>query len=245
MLELAILGLLKERAMHGYQLKKRLADTLGSFWQVSYGSLYPALKRLQADASVEVTFPAEEVGRRKNVYRITPKGEAIFAELLEGVSHDATGDNGFSVRFAFFGYLKPETRIRLLERRRAFLESRWSTLKQSMQSYKERIDTYTLSLMNHELATTETDIRWLEELIKTEQRQVFEPLPEPEPTPAKLKTTRRRSASSEPRPARVRNTTPRATRTTASLRTPRTPRSTPAIPAPEAVDAIPSKERAR
>ena len=47
MLELAILGLLKERNMHGYQLKKRLADTLGGFWQVSYGSLYPALKRLQ------------------------------------------------------------------------------------------------------------------------------------------------------------------------------------------------------
>jgi len=244
MLELAILGLLKERAMHGYQLKKRLADTLGSFWQVSYGSLYPALKRLQADAAVEVTFPAEEVGRRKNVYRITPKGEAIFAELLEGVSHDATGDNGFSVRFAFFGYLKPETRIRLLERRRAFLESRWSTLKQSMQSYKERIDSYTLSLMNHELATTETDIRWLEELIKTEQRQVFEPLPEP--TPAKAKAARRRSTA-EPR---VRTATPRAARSarapraTASMRRSRTPRSTPAIPAPEAVDAIPSKERA-
>ena len=50
MLELAVLGLLKERAMHGYQLKKRLADTLGSFWQVSYGSLYPALKRLQREA---------------------------------------------------------------------------------------------------------------------------------------------------------------------------------------------------
>ena len=32
MLELAVLGLLKERSMHGYQLKKHLADTLGSFW---------------------------------------------------------------------------------------------------------------------------------------------------------------------------------------------------------------------
>ena len=49
MLELAVLGLLKERSMHGYQLKKHLADTLGSFWQVSYGSLYPALRRLQRE----------------------------------------------------------------------------------------------------------------------------------------------------------------------------------------------------
>jgi hypothetical protein len=30
-LELAILGLLKEQPLHGYELKKRLGDTLGSF----------------------------------------------------------------------------------------------------------------------------------------------------------------------------------------------------------------------
>ena len=172
MLELAILGLLKERAMHGYQLKKRLADTLGSFWQVSYGSLYPTLRRLQNEGAVEMIFPKEDLARRKNVYRITEKGEQLFAELLERAGHEATEDNGFSVRFAFFRYLKPETRIRLLERRRAFLEGRWSNLRQSMQNYRERIDNYTMSLMNHELAATEVDIRWLNDLIQAEQRQV-------------------------------------------------------------------------
>ncbi|HEY3210513.1 MAG TPA: PadR family transcriptional regulator [Actinomycetota bacterium] len=172
MLELAILGLLKERAMHGYQLKKRLADTLGGFWQVSYGSLYPALKRLQREGAVEMIFPREQVGRRKNVYRITEKGEAMFAELLERAGQDASEDSGFSVRFAFFQYLKPETRIRLLERRRSFLEGRWTHLKESLQRLKEGIDSYTLSLMNRELSTTEDDIRWLDELIQAEQARV-------------------------------------------------------------------------
>src|SRR5262245_50531543 len=172
MLELAILGLLKERAMHGYQLKKHLAETLGSFWQVSYGSLYPALRRLQADGAVEMIFPREQIGRRKNVYRITEKGEALFTDLVERTGAEASEDNGFSVRLAFFKYLKPETRIRLLERRRAYLEGRGSKLKESLRAYKERIDNYTLSLMNHELAATETDIRWLDELIQAERRQV-------------------------------------------------------------------------
>ena len=177
MLELAILGLLKERAMHGYQLKKRLADTLGSFWQVSYGSLYPALKRLLADESVEMVFPKEDVGRRKNVYRITQKGEEMFAELLERVGvPEAAEDNGFSVRLAFFRYLKPETRIRLLERRRSFPEGRGSTLKDSLRVYRERIDGYTLSLMKHELDATESDIRWLDDLIKSEQRLMERPV---------------------------------------------------------------------
>src|SRR5919204_5593228 len=111
MLELAILGLLKERAMHGYQLKRRLADTLGGFWQVSYGSLYPALKRLQREEAVQMIFPREQVGRRKNVYRITEKGEALFAELLERAGQESWEDNRFRVRLAFFKYLKPKTRL--------------------------------------------------------------------------------------------------------------------------------------
>lgn len=170
MLELAILGLLKEKDMHGYELKKRLGDALGGFWQVSYGSLYPALKRLQRDGAVEMIYPREQVGRRKNVYRITERGEQLFAELLERAGQEASEDSGFSVRFTFFKYLKPETRIRLLERRRAFLEGRWARLRQSLHSYRERIDSYTLSLMSHELATTESDIRWLDELIQAERR---------------------------------------------------------------------------
>jgi DNA-binding PadR family transcriptional regulator len=172
MLELAILGLLKESSMHGYQLKKRLSETLGSFWQVSYGSLYPALRRLQRQGAVEMTFPVEDVGRRKNVYRITQEGEETFRDLLERAGHEATEDNGFSVRLAFFQYLKPETRIRLLERRRSFLEGRGSDLQRSLQTYKERIDGYTLSLMNHQLAATEADIRWIGDLIQVEQREV-------------------------------------------------------------------------
>ena len=172
MLELAILGLLKESTMHGYQLKKRLADTLGSFWQVSYGSLYPALRRLQREEAVEMIFPKDQAGRRKNVYRITEKGEQLFAELLERAGADASGDHDFSVRLAFFKYLKPETRVRLLERRRVFLEGRGSKLKDVLQDTKEKIDSYTLSLMNHQLAATETDIRWLDDMIQAERRQV-------------------------------------------------------------------------
>jgi DNA-binding PadR family transcriptional regulator len=175
MLELAILGLLKESSMHGYQLKKRLSDTLGSFWQVSYGSLYPTLKRLLRDGAVEMVFSKEDVGRRKNVYRITARGEDLFAELLERTGQEASADNGFSVRLAFFQYLKPETRIRLLERRRSYLEGRGSEIQEKLREWREQIDSYTLSLMNHQLATTESDIQWLDDLIQTEQRRVERP----------------------------------------------------------------------
>ena len=58
MLELAILGLLQEQPRHGYELKKRLSETLGSFWGISFGSLYPALRRLERSGAIEVVDAA-------------------------------------------------------------------------------------------------------------------------------------------------------------------------------------------
>ena len=51
-LELPVLGLLKEREMHGYELRKQLGAMLGPFWQVSWGSLYPTLRRLAKAGAV-------------------------------------------------------------------------------------------------------------------------------------------------------------------------------------------------
>ena len=144
--------------MHGYQLSKRLADTLGGFWKVSYGSLYPTLRRLEREGAVEPVFAKQEVGRRKNVYRITQKGEELFYDLLQEAGQESWEDNRFRVRLAFFKYLKPETRLRLLEKRRAYLEGRLSDLKTSLKNARERIDNYTLSLMRHGAEATDPGI---------------------------------------------------------------------------------------
>jgi DNA-binding PadR family transcriptional regulator len=188
-LELAVLGLLKERSMHGYQLKKSLSETLGPFWQVSYGALYPALKRLKAQGTVEEVFPKTRVGRRRNVYRLTEKGERAFADLLEsaGEREPAGDDNGFRIRLAFFRYLKPETRIGVLERRRAALTVRLADLKHRVTSYRERVDAYTLSLMRHGMDATERDISWVDDLIQAERRAARRPRRARRKTPAGAK----------------------------------------------------------
>ena len=109
------------------------------------------------------------------------------------------------MRLTFFKYLKPETRIRLLERRRAYLDGRLSDLKQSVANYRERIDDYTLSLMNHQVAATETDIRWLDDLIAAEQRHTEAPAPEGRTDQA---TTARRARPARPRSPRGRRGLP-------------------------------------
>jgi DNA-binding PadR family transcriptional regulator len=195
MLELPVLGLLKERDMHGYELRKQLGAMLGPFWQVSWGSLYPALRRLAKVGAVEKVAeptpsrrarksaksakiarsaknagPATTLvsGRRKTVYRITQTGEATFLALLEETAAAVDAEH-FTLKLAFFRYLQPETRLALLERRRAYLQEKLQQFKVNLKNYRERIDSYTLSLQTHGMAATENDIAWIEELINKER----------------------------------------------------------------------------
>jgi DNA-binding PadR family transcriptional regulator len=178
MLELAILGLLKDQPMHGYQLSRELGESLGGFWRVSYGSLYPTLRRLEREGAVE-SVPGDQASsaRRKNVYRITETGEKLFFELLQETPGDnSTEDTRFRVRLAFFRYLPPETRIRLLEKRRAYLEDRLGTINVSLRATGGRVDDYTLALIERGRSVTESDIAWLEGLIRAERdRNGFNP----------------------------------------------------------------------
>src|SRR5689334_25086053 len=56
-LEFAILGLLQQCPMHGYELRKELAQLLGGLRSISFGSLYPALKRLHAARYITTADP--------------------------------------------------------------------------------------------------------------------------------------------------------------------------------------------
>jgi DNA-binding PadR family transcriptional regulator len=59
-LDLALLGLLKERPMHGYDLRKRLREDFGALANLSFGSIYPALARLEQDGAIRtIETPAD------------------------------------------------------------------------------------------------------------------------------------------------------------------------------------------
>lgn len=178
MLELAILGLLQEKASYGYELKKELDRKLGHFWQVSMGSLYPALDRLADRGAVEVLSDDDRSSRRsKKVYRITEDGHELFEELIEDRASTQWEEDKFPLRLAFFPYVKPEIRLKLLERRKVYLQEKLDDLRDSVREAEGRADSYTLSLMRHGMETTAADIEWLEELIAAERRGATDEVP--------------------------------------------------------------------
>ena len=175
-LELAVLGLLHETPMHGYELRKRLNAVLGSFRPLGHGSLYSCLKELLAQGMIaeEEAAPATPMplsGRRsKIVYRLTADGKERLQDLLSQAGPAAWEDDGFGVHFAFFGQTRADIRLRILEGRRSRLEERLEGVRAGLTRTRERVDRYTLELQQHGLESVEREVRWLNELIASERQ---------------------------------------------------------------------------
>jgi DNA-binding PadR family transcriptional regulator len=178
-LEMAVLGLLKEQDMHGYELKRRLADVFGLVPAVSFGSLYPALARLEVAQAVHMVAspplsPADapHVGdrrgsRRRKVYGITPVGGQMFVELLASSQNSGEDERSFNLRLAFARYLPPEGRIGLLEQRRAVLGERLAQL--AARARARRDDRYMKVLSQRQQEELSSDVSWLDQLIREER----------------------------------------------------------------------------
>jgi len=171
-LELAVLGLLHEAPMHGYELRKRVNAQFGWGRVLSFGSLYPCLKAMLRNGLITADPGTPESGRRpKIVYTITADGKDYFAHAMHEAGPSAWEDDTFGVRFSFFGRTDPATRLRILEGRRARMEERLANFRAAMSRTAERVDTYTLELQRHGLESAEREVRWLNELIDGERRQ--------------------------------------------------------------------------
>ena len=172
-LEFAVLGLLHDSPLHGYELRKRLNSVLGTFRAFSYGSLYPALKQMVRDGLIVEDPAAEAVpgtGRRSRiVYRLTAEGKERFQDLVSETGPSAWEDDSFGVHLAFFGRTDADVRLRILEGRRSRLEERLDALKTSLARARDRVDSYTLTLQEHGLDSVEREVRWLNEQIQTER----------------------------------------------------------------------------
>jgi DNA-binding PadR family transcriptional regulator len=203
MLDLAILGLLDEHDLHGYELRKRLGDLLGLRLAISFGSLYPALGRLEKAGLVKaVSEPpaapaprapmsgslAGELAAFRAQRRAAAggsrggRGKKVYgitdagrARLIELLSDpDVSDDRAFTLRVAFCRNLPTEERLALFERRRTELARRADDRRQSPHA-DGRVNTYLRSLVERDSAALAADLAWLDRLIAGERAAAGEP----------------------------------------------------------------------
>jgi DNA-binding PadR family transcriptional regulator len=193
-MDLAVLGVLREGDLHGYELRKRVRELLGPGSSVSFGSLYPALARLERDGLVREVEPDESGpvpipmtgslsgelaafrarrrprtprgARTRKVFGLTPTGEARLADLVAEPGED---DRTFGVKLALCRWCDSATRLALFERRRAALAERLDATRRSTAGSGGALDRYRRSLFEREADVAARDLAWLDGLIAAEQ----------------------------------------------------------------------------
>ena len=156
--------------MHGYELRKRLNLMLGWGRVLSYGSLYPALKKmLRADLISEAATTMTTSRRPRIVYEVTAAGHEQFQQLMSEVGPSAWEDDTFDIRFAFFSSTDMEIRLRVLEGRRSRLQERLARVQAELERTQAEVNRYAAELQRHGVESVEREVRWLSEQIQAER----------------------------------------------------------------------------
>jgi DNA-binding PadR family transcriptional regulator len=131
-----VLGFLTRESLTGYELKKRFSISFSFFSGASYGSIYPALKKMEKEGLVSQRLEIQDGAPNRKVYSITAAGRRAFILALKEPWRWETPKTAFLTRLFFFAQLSPEERQTAT---RSLLE----TVKQSqrqLQSIRSEIE---------------------------------------------------------------------------------------------------------
>jgi DNA-binding PadR family transcriptional regulator len=155
--------MLLEKSLTGYNLKKLIEDGIGIFYKASYGSLYPALKKLSSQGLVTITEQPHG-NRRRIFYHITEEGRNDFYKWLSEPIDIYEGTNSHLSRVYFFDKLPLEIR----EQKLMEYEINNKNYLQKLESLEKEFDKmenkdcfyYKLSTLYYGICVTQKTIQW-------------------------------------------------------------------------------------
>jgi DNA-binding PadR family transcriptional regulator len=106
-----LLGFLMQDSMTGYECKKKFSLSFSFFSGLSYGSIYPALKKMQQEGLITLKVEIRDGAPNRKVYTITDAGKKVFLEALRAPFDFDRPKNAFLARLFFFAHLSPEERL--------------------------------------------------------------------------------------------------------------------------------------
>lgn len=162
-LKFAILALLYQREIHGYELSKQLALTLQTEWDVKVGHVALTLQRLEQAGLVTFHLEEADAAPDRKVYRLTEQGiETLRAWYLEGeVREYRTGDS-FYLKLVFSlinAPVAPEEVLRV-QRRRLYQELHEVMRLHAGTDAQANLPLYLM--LETVIMHIEADIRWLD-----------------------------------------------------------------------------------
>jgi DNA-binding PadR family transcriptional regulator len=111
-----LLGFLMYRSMTGYELKKVFSISFSFFSGLSFGSIYPALGRMEREGLITMEMEVRDGSPNRKIYTITDAGRSAFLASLRGPFDFERQKNSFLTRLFFFAHLSPEERTEAASR---------------------------------------------------------------------------------------------------------------------------------
>jgi DNA-binding PadR family transcriptional regulator len=169
MLELAILGFLRDAPLHGYGLRKRLTALIGHVRPVAESTLYPALKRMEKAGLLARTTAPGAAAAPRHVLTLTEAGARELRRRLAAPERlDITDENRWFTLLAFLRHLEdPGEQAAVLRRRLAFLEEPSSFFLDGDRPLRaeELDDPFRRGILTVARATSRAETAWLRETV--------------------------------------------------------------------------------
>lgn len=166
MLDFIIIGMVFDDDLTGYDIKKYIENGIGVFYKASYGSLYPALKKLTEKGYLNM-YEKPQGGRQKNYYKITDEGKEYFLNWLVSPMNVLDGTNAHLAKVYFFDRLPQNIRDRqLLEHEMNNTNYLWKlkTLEKEFISMENKDYYYKLSTLYYGIYITQATIQWCQHI---------------------------------------------------------------------------------
>jgi len=166
-LKYALLGLLSESPKYGYEIKRQFEGALGNVWSVSYGQLYPTLRRLSEQGWVTKRTEPGKKAAEKNIYSITDKGRRKLDEwLLNPVRSSYRVKDEFTLRFLFFRKIAPGQVLDYLRGYQKKTREQRESFRSTLQTLNPGMDFYLQGIIRKGIVHLEAEDRWLEEVME-------------------------------------------------------------------------------
>lgn len=174
MLELAALGLLLKKPLHGYRLKQQLEKFMSGCISINYGAIYPLLKRLEKKGYINTYQELADISSNRKVYQITKLGRDRWRQAMLAHPHESwvNSRSRFIIKFFFFSQLEPNERIKLMQSRLMTCQLRLEN-RESQLVEQEAEDPYQAIALQRHLANLHFEIEWLKAQILREQKNVI------------------------------------------------------------------------
>jgi PadR family transcriptional regulator, regulatory protein AphA len=163
-IEFALLGLLRDGPLHGYQLHQQISDpaSLGLVWRIKQAHLYALLERFEKEGYISSTLQPQEDRPTRRVYQLTESGRAAFQGWLSSPVERPRGMRGqIQAKLYFIQSEDRQVRSRLIANQRQVCR-KWLEEEEHVTAGANELSTYELLVYQFRAGQIQAMLDWLD-----------------------------------------------------------------------------------